>query len=108
MESIRQNLRPVPFNLTGHDRNGFSYQSLDLRFLLAQHIDGTAGVKSSDDYIDTCRPELPGQVKGPWKLVGLDTHQPYDDLGRRATAPTYDFLYWELFCGLVKCNNFDF
>jgi len=72
MERVRQDLRPVLLDFPGYDRDGFFNQRLDIRFLVAQHVVGAAGVESADDDVDPGSAELPSQVEGPWKLVGLD------------------------------------
>src|SRR3989304_7472591 len=105
MERVRQDLRPVLLDFPGYDRDGFFNQRLDLRLLVAQHVDGAAGVESADDHIDPSSPELPSQVEGAWKLIGLDSHQPHDKLDRRAPAPANDFFYGEFFCSLIKGDD---
>jgi hypothetical protein len=74
MKRVRQDLRPVFLYFPGYDRDRFFNHRLDIGFLIAQHVDGAARVESADDHIDPGSAELPSQVEGPWKLVGLDSH----------------------------------
>src|SRR5574341_1044079 len=92
MQRVGENFRPVLLDFSGYNRDRFSDQRLDLRFLLAQHVDSATGVESADDDIDPCGPELPGHVEGPWKLVGLDSHQSDDKLRSGAPAPADNFF----------------
>src|ERR671931_2737597 len=108
MERVRENLRPVLLDLARHDRDGFFDQRLDVRLLLAQHIDGAAGVKSPDDHIDAGSAEPPSQVEGPWKLVGLDSNQSHDKLGRKAPAPADNLSYREFFRSLIEGDDLYF
>ena len=64
-------------------------------------------MESADDHIDPGSAELPSQVEGPWKLVGLDSHQPHHKLGRTALAPGDNFFYRKFFCSLVKGDDLD-
>src|SRR5882724_3228398 len=105
MERVRQNFGPVILYFPGYDRDGFFNQRLDIGFLIAQHVDGAARVESADDHIDPGSAELSSQVEGPWKLVGLDSHQPDHKLGRTAPAPADNFFYREFFCSLVKGDD---
>src|ERR1700752_4961004 len=105
MERIRQNCGPAFLDFSRYDRDGFSNQRLDIGFLIAQHVDGAARMESAHDHIDPGSSELPSQVEGPWKLVGLDSHHPHHKLGRTAPAPADNFFYREFFCSLVKGND---
>src|SRR5438128_9539924 len=107
MEPIRQDLRPVLFDFPRYNRDRFFHRRLDIGFLLAQHVDRTTGMESADDHIDPGSAELPSQVEGPWKLVGLDSHQPHHKLGRTALAPGDNFFYRKFFCSLVKGDDLD-
>src|SRR5712692_6261493 len=107
MQRVRQNFGPVLLDFTGYDRDGFFNQRLDVGFLIAQHIDGAAGVESADDHIDPGSAELPSQIECPWKLVGLDPHQSHDKLRRGAPAPVDNFFYREFFRSLVKGDDLD-
>src|SRR6476619_4471329 len=106
MKRVRQNFGPVLLYFAGHDRDGFFHQRFDLRFLLAQHVDRATGMKSTDDHIDAGSTELPSEIEGTWKLIGLDSHQPDDKLGGGAPTPT-DYLFnRQFFCSLIKGDNF--
>src|SRR6516164_10374743 len=105
MERIGQNLPPVLLDFTGYDRDGFFDQGLDVGFLIAQHVDGAAGVEAADDDIDPGSAKLPGEIECPWELVGLDSHQPHHQLGRGAPAPADNLSYRKAFGGLVKGDD---
>ena len=105
MERVGQNLRPVFFDFAGYDRDGFFHQGLDVGFLIAQHVDGATGVEAADDDIDPGSAELPGQIECPWKLVGLDPHQPHDELGRRTPAPADNPSYRKFLRSLIKGDD---
>src|SRR4030095_7837214 len=105
MERVRQNFGPVFLYFPGYDRDGFFNQRLDIGCLLTQHVDGAARVESAHDHIDPGSAELPSQIEGPWKLVGLDSHQSHDQLGGTVPAPADNFFYREFFCSLVKGDD---
>src|SRR6476620_5684859 len=105
MERIGQNLPPVVLDFTGYDGDGFFDQRLDVGLLIAQHIDGAAGVKAADDDSDPGSAKLAGQIEGPGKLVGLDPHQPHDEFGTRVPAPADNLSYREFLRSLVKGDD---
>ncbi len=107
MERVSEDLSPVVFDFTGNDRNGFLHQRLDIRFLITQHIDRPTGVEAADNDIDSRGAKFSRQFEGPGKLVGLDSHQTHDELGRRAPAPANDFSYRKFLRGLVEGNDLD-
>src|SRR5512143_13055 len=102
MEKIGQNHVPFAFDLSGHDAYRFSNQLLNVRLLLAQHVDGAAGVKTADDNGEPFRSERLGHIQGAWKLIGLDANQADQQLDSGLATPTNDFFERDFFSGLVK------
>ena len=49
VEKIRQDGIPFSFHLSGNHTNRFAHQLLDIGFLFSQHVDRSAGVKSTDN-----------------------------------------------------------
>src|SRR4030095_16826060 len=105
MERVGQNLRPVLFDFARYDGNGFLHQSLNVGLLIAQHVDGAAGVEAADNHIDPGSAKLPGQIECPGKLVGLDPHQPHDELSSRTPAPADNLSDRKAFRSFVKGDD---
>ena len=68
-EKIRQYPFPFAFDLTGNDADGFVHEFLDVRLLLAEHVDRAAGVKSADDDLDVLPAQNSRHVQGAGELV---------------------------------------
>src|SRR4030095_15810421 len=107
MERVGQNLRPVLFDFARYDGDGFFHQSLDVGLLIAQHVDGAAGVEAADDHIDPGSAELPGQIECPWKLIGSHPRYPRHECCGRTLAPADNLSYREFFRSFVKGNDLD-
>src|SRR5215510_4163047 len=74
VEKIGEDLFPLALDFTGYDADGLANEFLDVRLLLAEHVDGAAGMEATDDDRDVFSPKAPCDVESAWKLVCLHSH----------------------------------
>ncbi len=107
MQIIGENAFPFSLDFTGNNANALAVKLLDVGFLIAQHIDRAAGMKTAHDHRHARGSEGPGHVHGSGKLVGLDADEADQKLGAGLLAPANNFSERYFLRGLIKGRDFD-
>ncbi len=107
MQKVCEDGFPFTFDFTGHDADAVAKKFLDLGLLVAQHIDGAAGMEAAHDHRDVFRAKQPRHVDGTGKLVGLHTDHAHQQFSARLLAPADNLFDRHFFGGFIEGGDFD-
>ena len=75
VQIVGENAFPFSLDFAGNDADALAIELLNVGLLIAQHVDGAAGVKAAHDHGDPFGSENFCHVDGARKLIGLDADQ---------------------------------
>ena len=107
VQIVGENAFPFSFDFAGNDADALAIELLNVRLLIAQHVDRAAGVKAAHDDGDPLGAENLCHVHGAGKLIGLDADQANEQFNVRRFAPADNFCRRHLFGGFIESSNVD-